>query len=168
MNTIGIYAGTFDPLTVGHMDIIKRSLRFCDNLIIGVGNNSAKKTLLDYNTRIMLINKVLDNEFKSLFVRQGITVFDFQGLLVNFAKEREANLLIRGIRSVSDFEYEINLSSINKTLHPEIETVFLPTSPDLAVVSSSMVKEIAKYGGDVSPFVHPFVRHYLESMFAKD
>lgn len=158
----------FDPLTIGHMDIIKRSLFFCNNLIIGVGNNSAKKTLLEYSARVKLTNRVLDDEFKVPEERQRITVASFDGLLVNFAKEHNAKILIRGIRSVSDFEYEINLSSINKTLNSNVETVFLPTSPDYAVVSSSMVKEIIKYGGDISPFVHPFVRHHLTSMFAQD
>lgn len=168
MIVTGIYAGTFDPLTIGHMDIIKRSLFFCDKLIIGVGNNSAKKTLLDCSTRVNLINKVFDDEFQSVEERQKVSVDSFDGLLVNFAKMYEASILIRGIRSVSDFEYEINLAGINKTLNKQIETIFLPTSPDLAVVSSSMVKEIVKYRGDISPFVHPYVRHHLTSIFAQD
>ncbi len=164
--TKGLYAGTFDPLSNGHLDIIKRSLSFCDHLIIGIGDNSAKKTLLPTKTRLDLINRVLDDVFKQDRARISVGIFD--GLLVNFAKNISANILIRGIRSVSDFEYEINLANINKTLESNIETIFLPTSPDLAVVSSSMIKEIIKYNGDISPFVHPFIRQYLTSMFAQD
>lgn len=164
--TKGLYAGTFDPLSNGHLDIIKRSLSFCDNLVIGIGDNSAKKTLLPVTSRLELINRVLDDVFKQDRVKISVEVFN--GLLVNFAKSISANILIRGIRSVSDFEYEINLANINKTLEPNIETLFLPTSPDLAVVSSSMIKEIIKYNGDVSPFVHPFIRQHLTSMFAQD
>lgn len=165
--TVALYAGTFDPLTNGHMDIIKRSLTFSDKLVIAVGNNSAKKTLLDVKQRLRLITRVLDDEFKGE-ERSNISCDMFDGLLVNYAKEHNIKLIIRGIRSVSDFEYEINLAGINKTLDKKIETIFLPTSSDLAVVSSSMVKEIAKYNGDISPFVHPFVRQYLNSTFVQD
>lgn len=161
-----LYAGTFDPLTNGHLDIIKRSLSFCNELVIGIGDNPAKKTLLPAKTRLELIDRVLDDVFKQDRVRISVDIFE--GLLVNFAKNISANVLIRGIRSVSDFEYEINLAGINKTLDKNIETLFLPTSPDLAVVSSSMVKEIVKYNGDISPFVHPFIRQHLTSMFAQD
>lgn len=165
MNIVGIYAGSFDPITIGHIDIIKRSLSFCDDLIIGVGNNPAKKTLLDAPTRVQLINEVLDNEIND---RYRVTTLSFDGLLVDFVKKYKAQVLIRGIRSVSDFEYEINLSNINRTLYPKVETIFLPTSPNLAVISSSMVKEIANHYGDVSPFVHPIVKKHLTSIFSKD
>lgn len=157
--TIGIYAGTFDPITVGHLDIIHRSHKFCDKLIIAIGINPAKKTFFSEKERKDLIREaVSDCDFE-------IAIYDFQGLLVNFAKEMDANVLIRGIRSVSDFEYEINLAAINKTLAPNLETVFLPTSPDLAVVSSSMVKEVAKLGGDIRKFATPNVVKAIESKF---
>lgn len=147
---IGLYAGTFDPLTNGHIDIIKRSLSFCDHLIVGVGVNSSKKTIFSTEERITIIQNIPCINYE---LSKYIKVYSFNGLLVDYAKSINANILIRGIRSVSDFEYEINLANINKVLAPEIETVFLPTSPELAVVSSSMVKEIAKYGGDISKFV---------------
>jgi pantetheine-phosphate adenylyltransferase len=144
-----IYAGTFDPITVGHLDIINRSLKFCDNLVVAIGNNPDKKVLYDLKQRVLFINKACEHNAK-------ISVGTFSGLLVDYAKQIDATILVRGIRSVSDFEYEINLANINKTISG-IETVFLPTSPDLAVVSSSMVKEIARHGGDVSRFVPDYV-----------
>lgn len=148
----GLYAGTFDPITNGHVDLIRRSLKFCDKLIVAVGVNPAKKTLFSEIERVRLINQSLENYF-SWSEYQKLSVTSFEGLLVNYARDTNANLLIRGIRSVSDFEYEINLAGVNKSLYSQIETAFLPTDPTLSVVSSSMVKEIAKHGGDISRFV---------------
>lgn len=162
--TIGIYAGTFDPITNGHIDIIKRSISFCKQLIIAVGVNPAKKTMFTEPERVLLINKVIEKELDFL-TGTNVVASTFNGLLVDYAKEVKANILIRGIRSVSDFEYEINLANINKTLAPNIETVFLPTSPDLAVVSSSAAKEIAKHGGKVDKFVPSYVASAIESKF---
>lgn len=152
----GLYAGTFDPITNGHVDLIRRSLKFCDKLIVAVGANPAKKTLFSEIERVRLINQSLENYF-SWSEYQKLSVTSFEGLLVNYARDTNANLLIRGIRSVSDFEYEINLAGVNKSLYSQIETAFLPTDPTLSVVSSSMVKEIAKHGGDISQFVPPVV-----------
>lgn len=160
----GVYAGTFDPITNGHLDIIKRSMQFCRQLVIAIGINPAKTTMFSEGERIKQINSALEKEIDFLSLT-NITVCSFQGLLVEFVKQTNANLLIRGIRSVSDFEYEINLANINKTLAPGIETVFLPTSPDLAVVSSSMVKEVAKLGGDISRFVPIHVKDAVQSKF---
>ena len=153
----------FDPLTVGHLDIIKRSSQFCEKLVVAIGINPTKKCLFTEDERKSLIRQSL-SEIKESFV---IDVVSFQGLIVEYAKSIKANVLIRGIRSVSDFEYEINLASINKVLAPEIETVFLPTSPDLAVVSSSAAKEICKLGGDISKFVTPQVASALQLKFAE-
>lgn len=158
-----IYAGTFDPITVGHLDIIKRSMQFCNQLVIAIGINPAKNTIFSEEERITQINKALDKSVDFL-TATNIQVVSFQGLLVEYAKQIGANILVRGIRSVSDFEYEINLANINKVLAPSIETVFLPTSPELAVVSSSMVKEIAKCGGDISKFVPD---HIVKEIFDK-
>lgn len=152
--TKGIYAGTFDPITLGHLDIIKRSFSFCNQLIVAIGINPDKKTAFTEEQRIEMMKAVLPLD---------ITVSSFQGLLVEYAKEIGASILIRGIRSVSDFEYEIGLANINKVLAPDIETVFLPTSPELAVVSSSAAKEIARYGGDISKFVPRYVERCIKS-----
>lgn len=161
----------FDPITVGHLDIIKRSMQFCNELIIGVGVNSKKTTMFSDPIRIKLIGESVREMIGFSYDIHGASpqykwkAAAFSGLLVDFAKEQKADILIRGIRSVSDFEYEINLSNINKVLAPNIETVFLPTSPELAVVSSSMVKEISKYGGDISKFVSKSV---LEALILKN
>lgn len=154
----GVYAGTFDPITNGHIDIVTRSMKFCDQLIIAIGINPNKKTMFSEEERQAFI--------RSSFAHfANIKVTSFQGLLVEYAKQVEAKVLVRGIRSVSDFEYEINLANINKVLAPSIETVFLPTSPELAVVSSSMVKEVARYGGDISKFVPEHVADQLDKQF---
>lgn len=158
-----IYAGTFDPITNGHMDIIHRSMKFCDELIILIGINSKKTTMFTDQERISQIEKAVDNGMDFLTGTQ-VRVKTFQSLLVDYAKEIKADIMVRGIRSVSDFEYEINLANINKVLYPSLETVFLPTSPELAVVSSSMVKEVAKFGGDISRFVP---KHIVEAVNSK-
>jgi pantetheine-phosphate adenylyltransferase len=151
----GVYAGTFDPLTHGHLDIILRSLQFCNELVVAVGINPAKNSLFSQEERLEQIYNALGGDPK-------IIISSFQGLLVDYAKQIDAGILIRGIRSVSDFEYEIGLSNVNKVLAPAIETVFLPTSPELAIVSSSMVKEIARFGGDISKFVTPHVERAIK------
>lgn len=134
-------------------------MEFCDQLVIAIGINPAKNTIFSEEERIVQINKAIDKSVDFL-TATNIQVVSFQGLLVDYAKENGIRLLVRGIRSVSDFEYEINLANINKTIAPSIETIFLPTRPEMAVVSSSMVKEIAKYGGDISKYVpEPIVKH---------
>ena len=149
--TKGVYAGTFDPFTAGHLDIVARSLTFCQELVIAIGINSLKTTMFTVEERLDQIKNVIDN---NRFLKdKDIKIISFKGLSVDFLKEEKANVIVRGIRNVSDFEYEINVANINKVLDPSIETIFLPTSPNLAVVSSSMVKEIARWGGDISQFV---------------
>ena len=156
-----IYAGTFDPITNGHLDIVRRSLEFCDKLIIAVGINPDKKNMFTTEERIVQIQEAVYKKIGT----SHVDVVSFQGLLVEFAKLNGVRLLVRGIRSVSDFEYEINLANINKTIAPGIETVFLPTRPELAVVSSSMVKELAKLGTDVSKFVPEHIVKQISDKF---
>ena len=153
----------FDPISLGHIDIIKRSLKFCEQLIIAVGNNSAKKTMFSSDKRVEMIHKSIDE----ISLGVPIAVVRFDELLANLADRIGANILIRGIRSVSDFEYEINLANLNKILAPNVETVFLPTSPELCFISSSAVKEIAKYGGDTSKFVSPYVAEKIKNKIAR-
>lgn len=134
------------------MDIIRRALTVCDELVIAIGINPAKKPMFDEHERISLIAMALAEQLATA-KHPKVSIKSFQGLLIDFAKEQKATVLVRGIRSVSDFEYEINLANVNKTLAPGIESIFLPTSPELAVVSSSMVKEISRHGADISKFV---------------
>ena len=163
MIATGIYAGSFDPITKGHLDLIKRAQPLCNKLIIAVGANSNKKSLFSAVKRIDLISSCL--RLNQNLDISNISVTSFDGLLVDFARKNNANVLIRGIRSVSDFEYEMTLSLANKLLDPNIETVFLFADPKFTVFSSSMVKEIASHGGNLSEFVEPIVDKALEEHF---
>jgi pantetheine-phosphate adenylyltransferase len=149
--TIAIYPGSFDPITLGHIDIIERSLGFVDELIIAVGHNHEKNHLFTPEERVLLINEVLaDIKLKH---NSKVKVVIFRGLLVDFAKEVHANVIIRGIRALSDFDFEFNLAGVNHKLNPNIETIFLMASEKHQFISSKFVKELARFGGDMSKFV---------------
>ena len=150
MSKIGIYPGTFDPMTTGHMDIIKRSLRIVDNLVIAVANIINKDSLFSVQDRINIIKSDISsvNELNS-----KINVTELSGLLTTFAKDQNATCIIRGLRAVSDFEYEFQMTGMNYQLNPDIETIFLMTSEKNSFISSNFVKEVHKLGGDVSKFV---------------
>ena len=150
MNKIGVYPGTFDPLTFGHMDLIKRSLKIVDNLIIAVANNNNKIPLLSINERINIITEDLKVEFSNY---DNIIVTTINGLLTDFAQLNKATCIIRGLRAVSDFEYEFQMTGMNSQLNPNIETIFLMSSDKNSFISSNFVKEVHKLGGDVSNFV---------------
>lgn len=159
---VGIYPGTFDPITFGHMDIIRRALRVVDELVIGVALDTGKAPLFDLDMRARLI----EGDLKSLGgEQQRITVKTFSGLLVNFAEENKATILIRGLRAVSDFEYEFQMAAINSKLAPGMETVFLTASESTHFISSRFVKQIAKLGGDISGFVSKDVARNLQDYF---
>ena len=149
-NKIGIYPGTFDPLTYGHLDIIRRSLKIVDNLIIGIADNDNKKSLLSLDER----KEIIQNDLKDLISdNENVFIKNVKGLLTDFAKSNEATCIIRGLRAVSDFEYEFQMTGMNYQLNPQIETIFLMTSDQKSFISSNLVKEVHKLGGDVSSFV---------------
>lgn len=159
---IGIYPGTFDPITHGHNDIIRRALRVVDKLIIGVAQDSAKDPIFNMRQRAELIRADLKSLNDDL---SRIEVKTFSGLLANFARDEKATLLIRGLRAVSDFEYEFQMASVNNKIAPELETVFLTASDATHFISSRFVKQIARLGGDVSKFVSVNVAEALQQQF---
>jgi pantetheine-phosphate adenylyltransferase len=144
-----IYPGTFDPITFGHLDIIKRASILFDKLIIGVAKDNAKNPLFTTQERVELIK----TEIASLDNVKNIEVESFEGLLVDFAKYKKSYILIRGLRAVSDFEYEFQMYGMNNKLNPELQTVFLPASESHHFIASKLVKEVAKLNGDISHFV---------------
>ncbi|GKT13034.1 MAG: pantetheine-phosphate adenylyltransferase [Thiomicrorhabdus sp.] len=156
MSITAVYPGTFDPITSGHADLIKRAARFYDRLIIAVADNRNKSSLFSLEERIALVETVVA-EFDNVEVR------GFNTLLVDFVHEVGGNVLLRGLRAVSDFEYEFQLASMNRKLAPEIETMFMTPAEQYAFISSSLVREVSVLGGDVSEFVHPAVAEALKN-----
>lgn len=153
---IAVYPGSFDPVTLGHMDIISRSSKLFDKLIVGVLVNSSKVPLFSAEERVNMIKGVV-SEYANVEVRS------FDGLLVEFARLCKATAVVRGLRAVTDFEYELQMSQTNHIIAPDIDTIFLTTNLNYAYLSSSVVKEVARYGGDISKFVAPEVhRQVLE------
>ena len=148
---IAVYPGSFDPVTLGHMDIISRSSKLFDKLIVGVLVNSSKVPLFSAEERVNMIKGVV-SEYANVEVRS------FDGLLVEFARLCKATAVVRGLRAVTDFEYELQMSQTNHIIAPDIDTIFLTTNLNYAYLSSSVVKEVARYGGDISKFVAPEVR----------
>jgi pantetheine-phosphate adenylyltransferase len=155
---IAIYAGSFDPITRGHEDLIRRSLEFVDRLIVAVATNSSKQPLFSVEERVELIRAAMADEPR-------VDVRSFSGLLVDFAAREQANLLIRGLRAVSDFEYEYQMALMNRHLSPKLETVYMVPSLDTTYISASLVREIARYGGELSNLVHPAVAKALRGKF---
>ena len=147
---IAIYAGSFDPITRGHEDLIARSLEFVDRLVVAVATNPSKQPLFTASERVELIRAALADESR-------VEVRQFSGLLVDFAREVKAKLLIRGLRAVSDFEYEYQMALMNRHLAPGLETVFMVPSLDTTYISASLVREVARFGGEIGDLVHPAV-----------
>ena len=141
-----IYPGSFDPLTLGHLDIIERSARIVDELVVGVLNNSAKNSLFSLDERVSMIKEMTDS-------MPNVTVTSFNGLLVDYMREIDATIIVRGLRAVTDFEYELQIAQTNHVENPEVETIFLTTSLQYSYLSSTIVKEFASYGGDLSKFL---------------
>ncbi len=151
-----IYPGSFDPITYGHLDIIKRAATLCDELVIGVLNNKQKNPLFSVDERVSMIGELTEN-------LDNVSVTSFAGLTVDFAKEVGASGIIRGLRAVTDYENEIQIAQANKAQYPDIETVFLTTSLQYSYLSSTVAKEFASYGGDISLFVPPQVIPLIEN-----
>lgn len=155
MSIKAIYPGTFDPVTNGHSDLIIRASRLFGEVIVGVAASPSKKPRFSLEKRVEMIKNItteLDN----------VTVVAFSGLLVDFAQSHQAKVLIRGLRAVSDFEYELQLANMNRRLSPELESVFLTPSEGNSFISSTLVKEVALHNGDVSQFVHPSIKAALD------
>ncbi|HZH79878.1 MAG TPA: pantetheine-phosphate adenylyltransferase [Gemmatimonadales bacterium] len=159
MTSIAVYPGSFDPVTRGHEDLIRRALRFADRLIVAVAVNPAKQPLFTLDERVALIRRVVDDP--------AIEVRSFDGLLAEFARVAGATLIVRGLRAISDFEYEFQMALMNRNLAPGIETVFLVPAFDLTYLSSSLVREVARFGGDVSSLVHPAVQQALKKKLGR-
>jgi pantetheine-phosphate adenylyltransferase len=146
---VGIYPGSFDPITLGHLDVIIRASGLVDKLIIGVLKNNAKKPLFTAEERVELIKQAL-SEKKNI---PEIEVEAFDGLLIDYAKKKNASIIVRGLRAITDFEYELQIAQTNHKLNPKIDTIFFTTSVEFSYLSSSAVKEIAAFGGDIRQFV---------------
>ena len=146
MNTLAVFPGTFDRITLGHMDIITRASKIFDHVIIAVANSPSKHTLFDLDTSVSLIQKSVKN-------LSNIKVEGFSGMLISFLKEKQANILIRGVRSVADFDYEKQLAGMYRLAAHEIEIVMLPSNSQISYISSTLVREVIIHKGDVTPFV---------------
>lgn len=157
---IAVYPGSFDPITNGHLDIIARASKLYDKLIVGVLNNSTKTPLFTSEERMDMINR----EIKDF---QNVSCDVFSGLLVDFAKQKEATVIVKGLRTVADFEYEFQMALLNKALNPEYETMFMMTDTKFSYISSSMVKEVAKYQGDLSGLVPLYVEEKIKAKYIK-
>ena len=158
MKNIAIYPGSFDPITYGHLDIIKRAIKIFDKVIVAVAHNSEKDPLFSVSERVELLKKATRDI-------KGVEIDDFHGLVVDYVKTKKSKVVIRGLRMISDFEFEFQMALTNRNLDPNIETVFMMTKADYAYMSSRFLKEIARLGGDVRGFVPPNVAKKLIKLF---
>jgi pantetheine-phosphate adenylyltransferase len=149
-----IYPGSFDPVTNGHIDIIKRAAAISDELIVGVLQNKAKIPLFSVEERVIMLREVTKN-------LKNVKIIPFEGLLIDFAAQMDAKVIIRGLRAITDFEYELQMSQTNRKLNADIETLFLTTSLEYSFLSSTTVKEVASFGGDITQFVPEFVAEQI-------
>ena len=160
MKRIAVYPGSFDPPTRGHEDLIRRSLQLADQVIVAVAVNVSKQPLFPVAERLAMLRSAVG-------VEPRVTLASFEGLLANFARSQGATMVVRGLRAVSDFEFEFQMALMNRRLHPELETVFLVPALDLTYLSSSLVREVARFGGDIADLVHPEVERSLRTKFGR-
>ena len=146
----GVYPGSFDPVTYGHLDVIRRSARLVDELIVGVLNNKAKSPLFSVEERVKMLESITAH-------LSNVEVQSFDGLLVDFVHQKHADVIVRGLRAITDFEYELQMAQTNRVIAPDVDTIFLTTNLKYSYLSSSIVKEIAYYRGDIGEFLHPEV-----------
>lgn len=156
---IAVYPGTFDPLTRGHEDLLRRTARIFDHVVLGVAASSGKNPLFTLAERVEIAHEVLADQ-------PNIEVIGFSGLLIDFVREKRAGVIVRGLRAVSDFEYEFQMAGMNRRLHPDVETMFLTPGEENMFLSATMVREIGLLGGDVSTFVHPCVAERIRQKLA--
>jgi pantetheine-phosphate adenylyltransferase len=156
-----VYPGTFDPITNGHTDLVRRAARIFDRVVVGIAASPKKETVFSLQQRVRLAEAALRG-------LQGVEVSGFDGLLVDFARQHQAAAILRGLRAVSDFEFEFQLASMNRHLDPQLESVFLTPSEQYSLISSSLVREVAMLGGDVSKLVHADVVQALRETFHRD
>lgn len=154
MNTV-VYPGTFDPITNGHTDLVERAARMFDHIIVAVAESPKKRPLMELETRVDLAKEVLGH-------LHNVEVVGFSNLLADFVKERRGNIILRGLRAVSDFEYEFQLANMNRVLAPNVESLFLTPAEQYSYVSSTIVREVSALGGDISTLVHPTVAAALK------
>lgn len=158
---VGFYPGSFDPLTNGHLDVIERACKIVDTLVVAVGVNTSKKPLFSHANRIALLQQVLDPIGKR--TETEFKIVDFQGLMVTAARAQGAKLIIRGLRDTTDYNFEMQMVGMNAQMAPDLQTVFLPSSPHVRHISATLVREIAQLGGDISAFVPKIVLEALKS-----
>ncbi|MDP1525425.1 MAG: pantetheine-phosphate adenylyltransferase [Rhodocyclaceae bacterium] len=159
-NGIAVYPGTFDPFTRGHEDLVRRAARLFAHVIVGIAESHSKRPIFPLDERVEMAREMI----KDL---PNVKVVGFNGLLMDFLRERNARVILRGLRAVSDFEYEFQMAGMNRSLHPDIETLFLTPGEQYMFISATMVREIASLGGDVSKFVHPLVAAKLAEKMSK-
>jgi pantetheine-phosphate adenylyltransferase len=157
---LAIYSGTFDPFTRGHEDLVRRASGLFERVIVAVADSRSKRPLFDPNERVEIVRSIVRD-------CPNVEVKGFSGLLMEFLREQGAQVIVRGLRAVSDFEYEFQMAGMNRSLHPDVETIFLTPGEQYMFLSATMVREIASFGGDVSKFVHPMVAEKLKLKFGK-
>ncbi|WP_213996010.1 pantetheine-phosphate adenylyltransferase [Arsukibacterium sp.] len=160
MKVKAIYPGTFDPLTNGHSDLVLRAARLFDSVVVGVASNPSKQPLFSLDERVQLAEQAFAD-------CRNVQVIGFSGLLAQFAKEQQAQVLLRGVRAVADYEYEFQLASMNRQLNPELDSLFMTPSEKNTFISSTLVKEVCRHGGDISSFVPAHVERALKAKFSK-